>query len=75
MESMYTISLGNEEYAGMVNDMIRFATIQIAIQLMLVLMNPDKFSFFSIDFIILLMFVIIGVMFYWLIIKKVVIFL
>lgn len=75
MESMYTISLGNEEYAGMVNDMIRFATIQIAIQLMLVLMDPDKFSFFSVDFIILLMFVVIGVMFYWLIIKKFVIFL
>lgn len=75
MEALYTITLGNEEYTGMVNDMIRFATIQVAIQLMLVLMEPDKFSFFSIDFIMLLMFVLIGVMFYWLIIKKIVIFL
>jgi len=79
MESLYTVRitdrLGNPEYAGMINDMFRFATIQIAIQIMLVLMDPVRFSFFSTDFMILLMFVIIGVMLYWLVVKKLVIFL
>jgi len=74
MESIYTVRLGNAEYAGMVNDMIRFATIQIAIQIMLVLMDPERFSFFSTDFFILLLFVIIGVMLYWLVVKKLVVF-
>lgn len=67
--------LGSSEYAGMFNDMMRFVTIQIAIQVMLVLMDSSKFSFFSTDFLILLLFVVIGVMFYWLVVKKIVIFL
>jgi len=79
MESLYTVRITdrfkNPEYAGMLNDMFRFVTIQVAIQLMLVLMDPSRFSFFSADFVILLMFVIIGVMLYWLVIKKLVVFL
>lgn len=69
-----TYKLGSKEYAGMFNDMIRFATIQIAIQIMLVLMDSERFSFFSTEFFLLLLFVLIGVSFYWLVIKKIVIF-
>lgn len=79
MESLYTIKLsekfGHSEYSNMINDILRFSTIQIAIQIMLVLMDPDRFSLFSIEFMILLMFVIVGVMLYWMVIRKIVVFL
>lgn len=79
MESLYTVNIsdrfGGPEYAGMVNDILRFVTIQVAIQIMLVLMDSERFSFFSLDFLILLMFVVIGVMLYWLVIKKIIVFL
>lgn len=77
MESVWNFDISSKigpEYADMINDMLRFATIQVAIQIMLVLMDSERFSFFSTDFLLLLMFVLIGVMFYWLVIKKLVIF-
>jgi len=60
------------EYIGMFNDMARFITIQIAIQMMLYTMDPVKFAFFSSDFMMLLLFIIVGVLLYWLIFKKLV---
>lgn len=78
MESIWCLDvskkLGSHEYADMFNDMIRFATIQVAIQLMLVLMDSERFSFFSTEFFLLLLFVLIGVSFYWLVIKKILLF-
>ena len=60
------------EYIGMFNDMARFITIQVAIQMMLYTMDPVKFAFFSSDFMMLLLFIIVGVLLYWLIFKKLV---
>ena len=60
------------EYIGMFNDMARFLTIQIAIQMMLYTLDPAKFAFFSSDFMMLLIFIIVGVLLYWLIFKKIV---
>ena len=77
MESVWNIDITSKigpEYSEMFNDMLRFATIQVVIQIMLVLMDSKRFSFFSVDFLLLLLFVMIGVMFYWLVIKKLVIF-
>jgi len=70
MESVYKVKIDDPEYAGMVNDIARFTIIQFAIQIMLVLMDPTRFSIFSIDFFLLLTFVIIGVMAYWLVFRK-----
>jgi hypothetical protein len=76
IESIYTVNvsnmLGNPEYIGMLNDIARFTIIQIAIQAMLVLTDPRRFSMFSADFIVLVLFVIIGVLFYWLVFKKII---
>lgn len=77
MESVWNVDISSKigpEYSEMFNDMLRFATIQVAIQIMLVLMDSKRFSFFSVDFFLLLLFVLIGVMFYWLVIKKLVVF-
>jgi hypothetical protein len=74
-ESIYTLKISdNPEYVEMFNDIARFTIIQLAIQIMLVLMDPARFSIFSMDFLILLVFVNIGVMLYWLVFRKVVTF-
>lgn len=74
--SLYEINisdmLGSSEYIGMVDDLVRFWSIQIMIQLMLMLMDPDHYMLFSSDLFILLLFITIGVMFYWLVFKKLV---
>lgn len=74
-QAIYTIDISNvfgKEYINMFNDVARFVIIQIAIQFMLYALNPDKFSFFSADFMMLLLFIVIGVMLYWLVFKKII---
>lgn len=75
-DSLYEINisdmLGSKEYIGMVEDLVRFWSIQIMLQIMLSLMDPDNYKLISSDFFILLLFITIGVMFYWLVFKKLV---
>jgi hypothetical protein len=72
-QSIYHFQV-NPEYVEMLNDVVRFSIIQVAIQVMLVLMDSTRFSLFSLDFLILLIFVNIGVLKYWLVFRKIVIF-
>jgi hypothetical protein len=72
-KTLYQISISEilgEDYVDLVNDMVRLVIIQIAIQTMLIIGDPEHYSFFSGDFGILILFIVIGVMFYWLVFKK-----
>jgi hypothetical protein len=75
-ESLYEIKVsemfGGKEYVGMCEDLFRFLSIQVMIQLMLTLMDPQNYKLFSEDFLILMLFIVIGVLFYWLVFKKLV---
>lgn len=73
--SLYSINISKhlgEEYVGMLDDIARFVVIQIAIQMMLCMMDPARFKFFAPDFLMLLVFIVIGVLLYWLVFKKLV---
>lgn len=73
--ALYEINISEaigSEYVGMCNDLARFIIIQFAIQLMLVTIDPARFSIFSADFMLLLLFIVIGVLLYWLVFKKIV---
>lgn len=75
MTSLYEVDISShigKEYIPMMEDLARFITIQICIQFMLYSTDPSNFSMFSADFLMLLLFIIVGVLFYWLIIKKLV---
>lgn len=75
VQSVYVLDISKllgKEYIGMFNDIARFIIIQIAIQTMLYTMNPDRFHFFTVDFFMLLLFIVIGVLLYWLVFKKIV---
>jgi hypothetical protein len=76
-QSIYEVDITNKfgsEYIDMFNDLARFLIIQIGIQTMLYTMDSDRFSLFSADFAMLLLFVAVGVLFYWLVFKKIVTF-
>jgi hypothetical protein len=70
MDSVIEFKISDPEYAGMYNDIARFAIIQLSIQFMLVLVDPQRFSIFSGEFVLLLIYMTIGVMMYWLVWRK-----
>jgi hypothetical protein len=75
MESIFKIKLSEKigaEYLPMMNDIARFVCIQVIVQLMLFTINGQVFSFFSLDFFLLISFIVMGVLFYWLVFKKLV---
>jgi hypothetical protein len=63
----------NKEYVPLLQDVLRMVTLQVVIQF-LCYINTDDTPFLSVDFLLLVIYVILGVCVYWLIIKKLVIF-
>lgn len=57
-----------------VNDLSRMLVLQTFIQMMLYLSCSERFGMFTADFAILLLFVAIGVTFYWLVFRRIVAF-
>ena len=70
MESLYVINVPNKEYLELINDVVRMMTIQFMIQILFYINNPGDVSFFSADFIFLMVYVALGVCVYWLVIKR-----
>jgi uncharacterized membrane protein YdbT with pleckstrin-like domain len=73
MEALYTIKLPNAEYKDLVEDIIRMVLIQFTIQFLLYI-NSKETVFFSGDFVLLVIYIILGVCVYWLVFKKLVLF-
>lgn len=76
-DSLFLISVRDyvgHEYMGMFEDMMRMFVIQITMQLLLFFTDSSKFPFFTAEFTIFLIYIIIAVMLYWLIFKKIVAF-
>ena len=61
-------NIGNE-YVPLVDDTLRMLTLQIIIQFMLSLRDDKEYPFFSESF-ELLFYIVLGLMFYWLVIRK-----
>jgi|TARA_B110000211_G_C13878186_1_gene463957 uncharacterized membrane protein SirB2 len=60
------------EYVPLLNDVIRMITLQVIIQLMLSLRDNEEYPFFSQNFFELLFYIVLGLMTYWLVIKKII---
>ena len=74
MNSLYEIKLDiDKEYIPMINDIVRMSIIQIVAQLLFYLGKPTS-SLFNAVFIKTLMFICIGIITYWLLIRKIIIF-
>ena len=59
-----------EEYIPMIEDVSRMITLQIIIQFMLHLRDSEQYPFFSEGFFELLFYIILGLVFYWMVMRK-----
>jgi hypothetical protein len=74
MESLYIVDVSQKDYLPLIDDIVRIVIIQISLQLLLFATDPDQYQFFSVDFILLLIYIVLGVCMYWLVFKKLVMF-
>ncbi len=72
METLYVVDVPQKEYIGLIDDIARMVIIQFSIQLLLYATSPEENQFFSADFVLLLLYIILGVCLYWLVFKKLV---
>jgi hypothetical protein len=61
-----------EEYVPLADDTLRMLTLQIIIQFMLSLRDSKQYSMLNEGFFELLFYIVLGLMFYWLVIRKLV---
>lgn len=73
-EALYVVELPNKDYVDFINDIIRMIIIQFMIQFLFYINHEEETSFFSLDFVLLIIYLILGVCVYWLVIKKLIIF-
>lgn len=62
-----------KEYPVMFDDIMRMVVIQFTIQLMFYLSSPDR-GFFTEEFVLLVLYVILGVSLYWLVFRNIIVF-
>ena len=62
----------DKEYLPMIDDIIRMMLLRISVNLMYYMKNPEENSFFRLEFLELLIYIVIGVSVYWLLFKKLV---
>lgn len=66
--------LGGSEYVHMLDDFTRMVAIQTTLQFMVFLSNPGERAFLSTDFVLMLIYILLGVALYWLVVRKIVLF-
>ena len=66
--SLFTFSVP-VEYFNAVHDVMRMVSIQVVVQFLFAVVNAKENPFFSTLFLQTIMFVVIGVLFYWLIVQ------
>ena len=66
--SLFTFSVP-AEYFNVVHDVMRMVSIQVVVQFLFAVVNAKENPFFSTVFLQTIMFVVIGVLFYWLIVQ------
>lgn len=79
MDALVKIDLGSaigSDFVPMANDVVRMVCIQVAIQMMLVLSSSggEGIAFFSAEFLLLVFYIALGVMLYWLAVRKLLLF-
>jgi hypothetical protein len=61
-----------EEYKDLVNDIIKFVTILIVLNLLMFISNPIENVFLGNTYLKLIIYIILGLTTYWLVISKVI---
>ena len=67
----YSIS---DEYKDLVNDIVKFCTILIVLNFLMFLSNPTDNKFLGMAFVSFMIYIILGIITYWLVVSKVILF-
>ena len=70
----YKFNKVDEEYKNLFNDLIKFVTILVVLNLLMFMSNPSENSFMGTTYLKLMVYIILGLSTYWLVISKVIIF-
>jgi hypothetical protein len=73
-DSLYVFQIPNKEYIDVIDDVFRMVTIQLSIQFLYFLNSSDTVSLFSTDFVLLVIYMILGILFYRLVLRKMIAF-
>lgn len=65
-------SVFGREYVDVFYDVSRLLVIQVVIQFLMYMTDNEKHQFFSTDFIVMSIYIVLGVLVYWLIFKKII---
>lgn len=66
---MYSVLTNDKNYKNLVNDIIKYSTILVIVNLLFYVSKPNT-TFFNSIFIDVESFVVVGLCLYWLIVKK-----
>ena len=74
MDGLYVVDVPNKDYIPLYDDIIRMVLIQFSIQLLLYATEESQNQFFTAEFILLVLYIVLGVCLYWLVFKKLIVF-
>ena len=64
----------DDDYKNLFNDLIKFVTILVVLNLLMFISNPSDNVFMGSTYLKLMIYIILGLVTYWLVISKVIIF-
>lgn len=70
----YKFNKVDGEYRNLFNDLVKFVTILVVLNLLMFMSNPTENSFLGTTYLKLMVYIILGLSTYWLVISKVIIF-
>ena len=72
MNSLFNIDNLDPEYKDLYNDVVKFTTILVVVNLFMFLSNPTQNAFLGGNYIKFMTFIIMGIVTYWLVISKII---
>ena len=61
----------DEDYAHMINDMVKMTTILVIVNILMYINSPSDNSLLSLVYLKLCVFIVLGIVTYWLIVKNI----
>jgi hypothetical protein len=71
--SLFNI-ISEEDYVNMFNDVIKMATILVVVNILMFMNNPKENKILSMVYIKLCVFILLGIVTYWLVVKNIILF-
>ena len=66
--------ISEEDYVNMFNDVIKMATILVVVNILMFMNNPTENKILSMVYIKLCIFILLGLVTYWLVVKNIILF-